>query len=276
MNEISAAQTAVIVPPEAIGGMILALVFGICGPLLLLILWRSRKKCTLAPAVIGAATFIIAAMVLENIPKYFLFSGMNPLSAYILNHAWAYALTAALLAGIFEECGRFLAFRFFLKDHTAKETAVTYGIGHGGIECIFLLGFGMFSNLTMAFAINNGTLASMMQSLPAEQLAAYENAVASLTSTTFALFMWSIWERLFAMLFHISLSVLVFVAARNRSRMFLFPLAILLHTGLDIFAALYQFGTLTLPLTELLIALLACGCAFFAYRIYQSLPAGKQ
>lgn len=257
----------------AIGGMVLSMVLSILGPILLLIIWRIKKKCNLMPALAGAVTFIAWALVLESIPKYFLFAGTNAVSEYVLSHAWAYALAGGLLAGIFEECGRFVAFRFFLKNHSTKETAVTYGIGHGGIECIILLGLGMISNLSMAFAINSGALSVIMENIPTEQLAAYEGIVSTLTTATFGLFLWGIWERIFAVLFHISLSVLVFAGAKNKSRFYLFPTAILLHAGLDIFAALYQFGVISLLATELFIALFSCVCAFFAYRIYRGLTA---
>lgn len=272
MNQILAAAQ---VPSGAIGGMVLAMIFAILAPILLLILWRIKKKCNLMPTLTGAVTFVVAALVLESIPKYFLFAGTNTVSEYVLSHAWAYALAGALLAGIFEECGRFVAFRFFLKKHTARETAITYGIGHGGIECMILLGLGMFSNLSMAFAINSGALPMILKNLPAEQAAAYESVVSTLASATFGLFLWGIWERIFTVLFHIALSVLVFAGVTEKSKGYLFPLAILLHAGLDIFAALYQFGAITLPVTELFITLFSCVCAFFAYRVYRRLGTAQ-
>ena len=276
MNELLTNQAAAQVSSGAIGGMILSMVFAILGPIILLVIWRIKKKCNLMPALAGALTFIIAALVLENIPKYFLFSGTNAVSEYVLGHAWAYSLSAALLAGIFEECGRFVTFRFFLKNHTTRETAITYGIGHGGIECIILLGMGMISNLSLAIAINSGALPVLLETLPAEQAAAYESVIATLTGSTFGLFLWGIWERIFAILFHIALSVLVFAGATGASKRYLFPLAILLHAGLDAFAALYQFGVLSLFVTELFITLFSCGCALFAYRIYRGLADERQ
>ena len=51
-----------------------------------------------------------------------------------------YALYGGLAAGLFEETGRLLAFRFILKPHTARITALSYGIGHGGIEAFWVMG----------------------------------------------------------------------------------------------------------------------------------------
>lgn len=273
MTSILATQATAQVSSGAIAGMVLSMLLCTLGPIVLLIIWRVKKKCNLMPALVGALTFIVFALILESFPKMVLLSGTNAISNYILNHAWAYALVGGLLAGIFEESGRFIAYRFFLKKHTDKVTAITYGIGHGGIESIILVGMGMLSNLSMAMLINSGALVTIMENLPAEQATAYETAIASLTSAGFGMFLWGIFERIFAILLHISLSVLVYASIKDKSRFYLFPLAIVLHAGLDVFAALYQFGTLTLPLTELCIALFASGCAVFAFRIYRNLPA---
>lgn len=261
-------QTDAFVSSGAIAGIIVSMVVSIPGPVVLLLIWRHKKKCSLLPALAGAVTFIAAALVLESIPKYFLFSAQNSVSAYILSHAWAYGLVGALLAGVFEECGRYVTMRFFLRNHSAKETCISYGIGHGGIECILLVGFGMLSNLMLALAINSGTTALLVNGLPAEQAAVYESAFAVLAASGFGTYLWGIWERIFTMIFHISMSVLVFAAAKIKSKFHFFPLAILLHTAVDIFAALYQFGTLPLFVTELCIAVFSIGTALFAHRVY--------
>lgn len=271
-----------LVSMSAIAGMILSMVVTLASPVLLLVLWQvkqrkthsadfscDKKEYSLIPALAGALTFIIAALVLESIPKYFLLSGGNGVSDYILTHAWAYALVGALLAGIFEECGRFVTFRFLLKNYQSRETAITYGIGHGGIECILIAGMSMISNLILAVMINNGSLALLMNTLPAEQAAAYDAVVASLTTAGFGMFLWGIWERIFAMLLHISLSVLVFLSAKNKSKFYFFPIAVVLHALMDIPAALYQSGSLSLTVVELLIAAISIGCALLAHRIYK-------
>jgi uncharacterized membrane protein YhfC len=54
-----------------------------------------------------------------------------------MSHTWLYAVLGALLAGLFEETGRFIAFKFLLKKRTDRKTAISYGIGHGGFEAIF-------------------------------------------------------------------------------------------------------------------------------------------
>lgn len=38
------------------------------------------------------------------------------------------------MAGIFEECGRYVVIKFLMKKNKNRENMVMYGIGHGGIE----------------------------------------------------------------------------------------------------------------------------------------------
>ena len=81
-----------------------------------------------------------------------------------------------------------------------------------------------------------------------------------------ALYLVSGVERLFAMVIHISLSVLVYTAAVRRERWYWFPAAIGLHALVD-FAAVVTSPVSTL-LTEVLAAVLAVGLALLARRVY--------
>lgn len=82
------------------------------------------------------------------------------------------------------------------------------------------------------------------------------------------MFLWSIWERFFTLIFHISMSVLVFASVKVKGKFYLFSLAILLHTAIDLFAAFYQFGSLPLAVTELAIAVFSVGTVLLARRVY--------
>ena len=78
------------------------------------------------------------------------------------------------MAALFEETGRYIAFRIFLKNHTERETAVSYGLGHGGIECIIVLGLGHLQNYTYCQLINNGQMDKLI-----DKMAGNDTAIAS-------------------------------------------------------------------------------------------------
>ena len=100
---------------------------------------RTKKA---APVLLGAACFTVFQL-LTRIP---LLQVVLPRSAaYALfqaSHPTAYLLLLCLSAGVFEECGRALTMRLFLRT-SAPADAVSFGVGHGGIEAIALVGVSM-------------------------------------------------------------------------------------------------------------------------------------
>lgn len=70
-----------------------------------------------------------------------------------------------LPAALFEETGRWTAFRFFLKNHLTAETALMYGAGHGGAESILIVGITYISNIVTSIMINSGTFENTMSTL---------------------------------------------------------------------------------------------------------------
>ena len=226
--------------------------------------------------VVGVIIFAVFALGLESIPKYFLIGNGSSLAQYVTTHLWSYALVGAGLAGIFEETGRWIAFRFILKKHTDKKTAITYGIGHGGIEAVILLSVGAFQYITYAVMINQGvfgTIVEQVRMVSPDQVEAVEAVAVALTSLTFGNSLIGCVERLFAVIFHISASVLVFKSVREK-KWYYFVLAVVLHGLVDVFAAMYQFGVITsIWVVEGLIGAWAVGIGIFAYKVYKGLKA---
>ena len=109
-------------------------------PVVLIVAWKMYTKRSLVPFFVGIMVFITFSRMLEMIPHSLFLLSSNPVSKAINGNIILYTVYAALIAALFEETGRYLAFRFVLTKHPNKETAVTYGIGHGGIECILVLG----------------------------------------------------------------------------------------------------------------------------------------
>ena len=162
----------------------LAAAAGIGLPVLVLLVWKFKfcRGTKLFPAVVGAVTFVVFAQVLEGVPKAIFFGGGTGVSQYVLTHAWAYTLIGCLLAGVFEEVGRYLAFRFLLKRYTNRRDAVTYGIGHGGIEAILVLGLTAINNIAIAQLVNSGSIETITNGLTGAQLDQVQAQIAAVAS----------------------------------------------------------------------------------------------
>lgn len=240
-------------------------------PIVLLIVWKKKKKVKVAPFFIGALIFIVFALILESICHQFFLVRDSGLSRFVNGNIWAYVLYGSLAAGIFEETGRFVAFKFFMKNNNKKEDAVTYGIGHGGVESILLVGFGMIGSILLVSTLNSmGGIDSYVAMMPAESQDLMRSSLMSFYTTPPYVYLMGSVERIAAIIFHIALSVLVFMAVKRPGKLYFYPLAILLHAFLDVFAVLYQKEVIkNIVLMEAIVIVISLSTAYFAYRIYQ-------
>jgi uncharacterized membrane protein YhfC len=195
-----------------------------------------------------------------------------------MSHTWLYAVVGALLAGVFEETGRFLAFKFLLRKRTKRETAISYGIGHGGFEVIFLLVFSGIQYLTYISLINSGqfsTIVEQVRAVSPDQVAAVEAIPAALAAMTVSSIGITVMERVSGMLGHVAFSILVFDAAKTPKKGWMFPFAIFLHAFLDFFVALYQVGKISVSLAIFEVLLLLVAAVFFGLTfrfVYRKMP----
>lgn len=225
-------------------GLIIA--FGVIFPIVVAIWWIKTQKEKVTTVLVGAATWFVFAIILESIPKLILFNPVLSIGKTVMGNVVLYTVLGALLAGVFEETGRFIAFKTLLKKRTNRETSISHGIGHGGFEALYLLVLAGVQYMVYAAMINAGTFQDVIAQVAAmgadiSTLQALPEQLMAWTSVTSLL--WMI-ERIFGILVHIGLSIMVFYSVK-KSKTWLFILAIVLHALFDVPAALYQFGTIT-------------------------------
>ena len=238
-------------------------------PVVICIWWLLKKKEKFTTVLIGAATWFVFAVLLEAIPKYLLFNPSTSLGKTIVGNAALYTVIGALMAGIFEETGRIVAFKTLLRKRTNKETGISHGIGHGGFEAIFLLAVTGIQYITYASMINSGAFQTVVDiaSAAGADVSSLEAIPASIMAITPMSGVLSVVERAFAILLHIGLSILVFNAVR-RSKIGYYFLAVLLHALFDVPAALYQRGVLNIYIVEVMLAIYS---VFFFVIVYRTL-----
>ncbi|MDD6503055.1 MAG: YhfC family glutamic-type intramembrane protease [Oscillospiraceae bacterium] len=256
---------------STIAGMFTAAAFCTALPIILLLVWLKKTGAKAMPFFVGAGIFILFALILEQILHTFCMVLDNPVSRVIKSSVVLYTLYGGLAAGVFEETGRFVAFKV-MKSRASRETAITYGIGHGGIESILVAGMNMTVYGVIALLVNRGGLSAAIPIIGDEATA--QMVVASIAATTPVACFYTCWERISAVILHIALSVLVFRAVHEPGKGWLYPLAILLHAGLDFIAVLFQQQVISsLMITELMISIFAILVAVFAWRQYRAMPA---
>ena len=245
-------------------------------PLVLAIVWKVKKKEPVKTILTGAVTFFLFAIVLEKpIQNMLVFPQVMGLpdhaaAQYINSRLILWAFIVGLFPGVFEETGRLVAYKTVLKKQKNRETAISYGIGHGGFEVMLILGMTYVSYISLAFMINSGVVGTVIE----EARAKAPGSVAQVYTIAEQLAVFSggdlligIVERIFAVMFHIGASILVFYACKDKTKFWLYPLAIVLHTALDGIAALTMVGVLTIPgwTLEIIVALFGSIVFFGAY-----------
>jgi len=228
------------VPTISFAAMTASVVLSIGVPVALFFVVRKRYGKGILPVLVGGAGFILFATVLEQILHMIVLRPGADGSIALRERPFLYMLYGALSAGVFEETARFVSFHILKKRCSGIGTALKHGIGHGGTEAVLLGGFSMISGIA---------LAAMLNSQGAEELSMLGPAVLaqaqSIAASPPAMFLVSGAERVFALGIQISLSVLVYYSVYKSRKLWLFPLAILLHALMDCPAALFQAGVLT-------------------------------
>ena len=260
------------IPTSIVIWLCVAALFAFALPIGTLLWWRGTRKAKLTPFFIGVLTFVVFALVLEPLLHRFCVMGDNAVARAINANPYLYMLYGALAAGVFEETGRYVAFRLLLskRGFPGRDTAVTYGIGHGGIETMLLLGvtYGVYAALALLLRGGDYATALALAGGDAAGLAMLLGQLSQLTPGMCALAML---ERLTAFLLQIALSCFVFLAARDKTQRSWFPFAIALHAIADMPAALYQRGMLPLWAVELWLAVFALYALRSARKCYLEL-----
>ena len=246
--------------------LLLNAILGIAFPVLLV--WWAVKKhdAKLSTILIGAGTFVVFALVLEPIVHRIVLTG--PHGATIMGNIWYYGVYGGLMAGLFEETGRYLSMRFLLKNESSDlKPAISFGIGHGGMEMIVLFALTMVFLFVLAILVNTGQVDTLLSKAPREAQAQLTAQIEQLKSAAAGSYFFGLWERISALILHMSLSTLVWIAVRKGGKWRLFfPAAILLHALVDTLAV-HLSKVVDMFTMEMMVSLLAFAMASMAWLV---------
>lgn len=237
-------------------------------PFIFVIIWVRKTQTKLKPFFVGAGIFIIFALILESIAHSFVLGSDN----FISNNIFTYVLYGCLAAGLFEEAGRYVAFRFMMKENDPKETAITYGLGHGGIEMILLVSLSLVSSFIFAMTINKLGIDEMIKGMNDESMIeTVKQMIVSLNAYGMKDVCLTIIERTSAMILHVSCSIFVFKAVRNKNFKYML-IAFGFHFVMNIPAALAQKQVLTnMWVVELFVFVIAIASGYIGYKEYKEM-----
>ena len=258
------------VPLANVISIIIVMILAIAIPVMTFIILRKKLNGKTKSFFVGCGVFLVFALILEQIFKLPFYLNEACLNFFNKNLLIS-SLFGALLAGLFEEFGRFTAFKTILKkDLNDDFQSFMYGAGHAGMEIIAILFVSMVSNLYYSILINSGNINTILSNSGGATAHAILLIKSQLINTKFYVFYLSIFERLFAFISHISFSVIVWFACKNKKDWFYLPIAIFLHAGLDFVSVILSSMSYPVWLIELFILLISVLNAIFAYFTWKS------
>ena len=252
--------------------ILLTAILGIAIPLIAAIIWCKKKHEPFTTVLIGAATFLLFAIVIEKPLQALVISLDSPVSQFVNARPILWGIIVGLFPGVFEETGRFVAFKTVLRKRTQRETGLTHGIGHGGFEAMFILGITYIEYFVFAVMLNTGSFFEQMiepvkDSLSTDVMKQITDIVEQITTFSAGMLGLALVDRLIAVLYHIGASIMVFYAVKDKEKWWLYPLSILIHTVIDGFLGLQLAGVFELSNTvnEIIFAVEALAVFFGAF-----------
>ncbi len=264
----------IVIGKSSIPSLIITVILMIAIPVIFSLYWRKRHKqqIRISWLIAGAVGFLVSARVLELGIHYLCIVMDNPVSRFINGNTAAFVLYGITMAGVFEECGRHIVLKHIMKKNRTRENAVMYGIGHGGIEILTVLLPSMILYLAIAVLFSQGDTANALKALniTEDTAAAALPSVQAAAAFDYAMMAMNVIERLFALLLHIGLTVIVYYGVVNAEKTCL-PMAILLHMLMDTFPALYQRGLVPLWAVEVWAAVWTAVVMFITVKLYRKM-----
>lgn len=233
-------------------------------PLVLGWMIASKRRASWSLFGIGAATFVLSQ--LAHIPFNWLVlqrSEFIPSDTSVRADLIILALFLGLSAGVFEETARYLTYRYWAEKARSWGQGLMLGVGHGGIEAM-LVGVLVAANYVILSRMRSG---SLLHLVPEDQLPLVRAQIEAVFTAPWHLIILGGIERVFALCFHLSASLMVmqtFVSGRMR---WLFA-SILWHTLLNALAvfASVAWGPYVTEAVIGAVALLSLGIVFWLRR----------
>lgn len=229
-------------------------------PFVFWFVWRKKAHASWIPLIIGVIGYLFIGTI-RGIARAMFLSGMQ-------DTPWTYYILQAVFAGVFEEGGRYLIFRHAIPHRDLYRDAVSYGIGHGGLESVIvdngslLLFYAYIAFLYRTQGMDSLIAAGLSEE---ESFAILQQAADSGLFSSLLIVIYDI----DSLLLHISLSVLVLTAVHYDNSRKWFWAAIGLHTFADIIPAFNFTGHTSRIETDILILLFDLGVFYLTYRVWE-------
>ncbi len=182
------------------------------------------------------------------------------------------AIVLGLLAGLFEETARWIGYKLLKKSGDSFDASLTLGAGHGGIEAMFVGGLVLVTLISM-LALKAADTAALP--LPPEQVELAQTQLQAYWSSPWYLPLAGAVERIGALMLHIALSIMVWLAVSFRKPLW-FWTGVLYHALVDGVVVLMSAFAVNIWLIEAFLIVTAAVVLFWMLRVGKQKEAERR
>lgn len=249
-------------------------------PVVFIAVWKMRMRDRLTPVFIGLGAYLVFGELFRSVPDTLFLAVRHPLSQLLAKNIWLFTLYTALTVPLLQGIGRYLSFRFGLKETDTVNAAVSFGLGFGCMECIFSLAIPNLQRYSFGLMLHQKQADTLLQSVDASTAETYRGMIQELSAISrMDLILDGVWQC--ALLFlQAALAVFFYYALHNtatkaeRNRMFLVSMGMqALVLFLDVFA---KAGVVPRIVVAGSAVILTVGMVQTAYRYYKKLSTAVE
>jgi len=244
----------------------------VCGLLIMIlpiafwIIWKKKTEASWKPLLTGIIGYLGIGFM-YGLARLAILGGMKdtPMQYYVMQ---------AVFAGVFEEVGRYLIFKYAIPNSSEYRDSVSYGIGHSGAEMIIVDNIGndidglLIGNFVVGMIYKlKGFAPFVKNGLTMEES---QELIKNVSETKTADCIMIVLSCITALVLGIALSVLVFTAVHYAVGKKWLIIAIFLHIFADIIGAFHLAGKITMTEANVLDLLFTAAVSYLAYRVWET------
>jgi uncharacterized membrane protein YhfC len=244
-------------------------------PLMIAICLKIRRKTKFIPFLLGLLVYFTFAIVCPTFVHTIFLNQGRPTSAFLNSNVISYSAYYAIVVGILEELGIFVAFKKILVNYDKKDTALMYGLGHAGLDILFMNALSIVVFIIFATALNEKGVEGFKEIYADVDGVDLDKNIEYLTNiSVLQLFLQALRYILF-FVFHIFASIIVFYAAKKSTIQY-YWIAVLLRGLLTIPGSIEKFENLDgtdIPQTVIMVICVLAIVAmagFIALKLYKN------
>jgi uncharacterized membrane protein YhfC len=229
---------------------------------------RKKLKTDIKPFITGMIIFLVFSFLLENIIHMFILP--SGLGSFIKRNPWGIALYGGLVTAILHELIKFFVFKKSLKAYQMNDNNVfMYVAGFAGLEIFVILSISMITNLITIIKFSSGGIEALTKGFDEKTAELVISQCKQLLEAKPQEFLAGGIERIAFLLQRISFSIMVWFAAKDLKKLYLFFIAFVLHVlSYTMASGLNGIGR-SIVYVELILwvfSIISCVIAFFVYK----------